>query len=228
VISAAVSGTGSFAVNTPALVVKEIKISGVQLADRNAVKTAAKAALGQNILLLKKSPIVSKIDSFNEVKEVEIGRIFPNKVWIKVQERKAAAILTDNSKYCYVQNDGYMYHMANGPVKQLPLLNVTKCDANKAGMTAQDADVKSGLEALRYARTAKIKVSKISVDHDGDMCLNMDSGFYVNLGQPDDIAKKMTLLRSALVYKPSLIREAAYIDISCPSAPVWKPKRNAI
>jgi hypothetical protein len=52
----------------------------------------------------------------------------------------------------------------------------------------------------------------------------MDSGFYVKLGQPDDIARKMSLLRSALAYRPSIAREAIYIDLSLPSAPVWRPK----
>lgn len=226
-VSAMISGSGSFALHTPSLVIKEVKISGVRLADRKIVEKTAKSALGQNILMLKKSPVISKINTLREVSEVKMGRTFPNKVWIRVWERKPAAVLTDNSKFFLVQDNGFMYHQVNGPQKGVPTLSVAGCGVIKAGLRSGSEDVKSGLEALRYAHRSKIRIVKISVDPDGDMCLNMGSGFYVNLGQSDDIAKKMSLLRSALACKPSLVREAAYIDISCPSAPVWKPRRAA-
>ncbi|MCL4499690.1 MAG: hypothetical protein M1335_05560, partial [Chloroflexi bacterium] len=80
---------------------------------------------------------------------------------------------------------------------------------------------------LKLACDGRIKVDKISIDHAGDMCLNMESDFYVKLGQPDDIARKMKLLHSVLVCRPSIAREARYIDLSSPSAPVWKPKMTA-
>ncbi|MGB9619601.1 MAG: cell division protein FtsQ/DivIB, partial [Armatimonadota bacterium] len=112
----------------------------------------------------------------------------------------------------------------NGPVRGLPLVSVARCGPVQLGQKCVSADVANAVEVLKYARKCELLVAKISVDPLGDMCLNMGGGFYVKLGQPDDVARKMSILRATLTCRPSIAKEAAYIDLSCPSAPVWKPK----
>ena len=223
-VSAVVSGAVAYALCTPSLDIKEIQIRGVRLADRSAVEKAAKTALGHNILLLRKSPTLSRIARLHEVKRVKMGRRFPNELWIRVWERKPDVVLTDTRTYCMAQDDGFMFHAVKGPVDKVPLIEVAKCECLKPGNVASTPAVLHALDVLACARKEQLKTSKISVDHRGDICLNMGSDFYVKLGQPDEIARKMSLLRRALIYKPSMAKQALYIDLSCPSAPVWKPK----
>ncbi len=52
----------------------------------------------------------------------------------------------------------------------------------------------------------------------------MGSDFCAKLGQPDDIALKMSLLRNALVHRPSIVREGGYIDLSLPQRPAGSRK----
>lgn len=222
--SVLVSGAASFAVKTPALEIKEVKIKGVRLADRAAVEEAARSALGRNILVLRKSPIISKIASIHEVKSVRMGRSFPNGVWVRVWERKPDAVLTDGRVHFMVQRDGFVFHKTGGAIRGLPTLSIPACTDLTAGRYARSESVVDALEVLRCVRREGLKADKISVDRGGDICLNMGGNFYVKIGQPDEVAKKMSILRSALIYKPSIAREAAYIDLTCPSAPVWKPK----
>lgn len=214
----------SYAIRTPDLVVREVKLYGVRLADKSIIKKSAKAALGQNIILLKKSPILNKIRQLSEVSEVQMGRSFPDKAWVRVIERKADCVLTDNKRYYLMQSDGFVFHSVKGPEKGLPLLIVEKCSPIKIGEVARSLYARDALEALKCSRKEHLNVDKISVDPDGDMCLNMGSGFYVKLGQPDDVAGKMSILRRTLAFRPSISSEAVYVDISCPRAPVWKPK----
>ena len=224
IISAVVSGAAAYTLCTPNLDVQDIQIYGVRLADRSAVEKAAKPALGHNIILLRKSPVLSRIARLTEVRQVKMGRRFPNKVWIRVWERKADAVLTDTRSYCMVQDDGFMFHAVNSPVEGVPLIEVAKCGSLKPGRISSSPVVLQALDVLKCARKEEIKTAKISVDDRGDLCLNMGSDFYVKLGQPDETARKMSLLRRALIYKPSIAKQALYIDLSCPSAPVWKPK----
>lgn len=226
-VSALVSSAIAYALRTPDLLIKEVKVHGIRLADRAVVEKAAKGALGQNILLLKKSPVLSRISCLSEVKDVRMGRILPNKAWIQVRERKADCVLTDTHRYYLAQADGFVFHATNGPAKGLPLVIVEKCDAVRINTHARLTQVQDALQALKYARTYKLSVDKISVDPDGDICLNMGSGFYVKLGQPDDVAQKMSMLRTTLTCKPAIAKEAVYVDLSCPSAIVWKPKAGA-
>ena len=227
VAAALVAGGVSYAFQTPELQIREVKISGVCLADAAAVKRAAKPALGTNILLLRKSPIVRDISKINEVAEVQVGRSFPNGVWVKVREKKASAVLANGCRYAMLRDDGFAFHAAKGPVKGIPTLEVAGCRRVKQGQLCCSQTVNCALEVAREARKRRLPVSKISVDHAGVICLNMEGGFYVKLGQPDDISRKMSLLRTALIRKPSLVRDAAYIDVSCPDAPVWKPRTSA-
>lgn len=222
-----ISGLASFAFQTPSLLVREVKISGVCLADKKSVQSAGELALGRNIILLRKSNIISRISSLPEVKEVNVDRRFPNKVWIFVTERRPDAILTDGRVCSMIQLDGLMFHRVSGPVRGIPTVQVARCDPICVGRISRSQNVQYALDALACARREKLAVTKISVDHVGDICLNMEDGFYVKLGQPDEIPRKMAILRSALVCKPSIGREAVYIDLSCPNAPVWKPKSVA-
>ncbi len=77
---------------------------------------------------------------------------------------------------------------------------------------------------LDASRKQKLKLCKISVDPNSDICLNMGNGFYVKMGQPDEVERKLSLIRKALDFKPSFAQDAVYMDVSCPAAPVWKPK----
>lgn len=231
-ISAAVGCASSYAVQTPALTIKEVVVRGIHCADKAQVHQAASSVLGKNIILLRKGPVLDRIRSVHEVESVKIGRTPPGKVWVELKERTAGGIL-DCGANCYlVQNDGLAFHkVARGesPARDagIPVLEVTDHGRVSEGIRCSSRGVKCALQIAKLARERRLKVAKISVDRLGDICLNMGSGFYVKLGQPDEIAKKMSLLRDALVYKPSLAREAAYIDLSCPTAPVWKPKSGA-
>jgi len=221
------AGSISFALRTPTLSIDQVQIKGIHLADKSAITTMAMQAHGQNILLLRKSPIIRKIREINEIKNVKMGRRFPNRVWVRVWERKPDVVITDNSCYCLAQSDGFMFHRTSGPVKGLPIVELGDSERVKAGKKVSSMIAQCALEVFKYARKDGLKLSKISVDPDGDMCLNMGSDFYVKLGQPDDIALKMSLLRNTLAHKPSIVRDGAYIDLSCPKYPVWKPKEVA-
>ncbi len=217
-------GVVSYAFQTPALVVRKVRIEGVRLADHADVECAARAALGRNILLVRTGPITKAIRRLPEVASVRLARSFPDGISVAVQERKPEAVVSHRASCCMVQADCLAFHRTDGPVRGLPTVQVARSTRVREGEICLSADVANALEVLKCARKCELSVAKISVDPFGDMCLNMGSGFYVKLGQPDDIAQKMSVLRTALTYRPSIASEAAYIDLSCPSAPVWKPK----
>lgn len=234
VASACVGCVSSYALQTPALAVREVEVRGIHCADKAQVQQAARAVLGKNIIMLRKGPVVRCIDAVHEVEDVQMGRTLPGKVWISIEERKPGAVLVCGGKCFLLQDDGLVFHclakarpQEYARARGVPLLIAADCRCVKLGATCSAPGVQCALSITRIARERRLEVAKISVDRLGDICLNMGSGFYVKLGQPDELEKKMSLLRDALAYKPSLAREAAYIDLSCPTAPVWKPKQAA-
>lgn len=217
----------SFVLRTPSLDIAAVDIKGVRLADQKAIGNAAMLACGQNVLLLNKHRILKKITKVTEIENAKMGRRYPNKIWIRIWERKAGAVVTDGSKFCLVQPNGFMFHEVNGPVNGIPVIEIGNRERIKTGEKLHSMAARSTLLALNCANRERIKLSKISVDPQGDICLNIGRDFYVKLGQPDDIAHKLSLLRTALIRRPSIVRDGVYIDLSCPSATVWMPKEIA-
>ncbi len=216
----------SFSCQAPALAIKEVNITGVSLADKTAVRNAGHLALGRNIFLLRKSPIIARIRRLDEVAQVKVGRSFPNKVWIELREKSGRGnyryqgLLPRAGRWADVPQ-------GDGPVNGLMLIEVARPGPIRPGVKSDSQSVRGALEVLSSVRRQRLQVSKISVNPVGDICLNMEGGCSVILGQPEDIAQKVSMLRRTLVYRPSIAREAAYIDLSCPSAAVWKPKTIA-
>lgn len=217
----------SFALHTQSLDIATVDIKGVHLADQKVIENIAMHARGQNILLLNKHRIIANVTKVTEIKNAKMGRRYPNKVWLRVWERKAGAVITDGSKFCLIQPDGFMFHEVNGPVNGIPMIELGNKEQINLGKKLHSMAARSALSVLNSANSERIKLSKISVDPQGDICLNMGSDFYVKLGQPDDIAHKMLLLRTTLTRRPSIVRDGVYIDLSCPGATVWMPKEIA-
>lgn len=225
--SVLVSGAVGFALSSPDLVVEEVKIDGVQICSREAVKAAAEKALGKNIICLRKSPILAEISSLPEVDQVKMGRSFPDKVWVRIWERKPDAVLNCSNTYYLIQQDGLVFHKCAAPERGTTLVCVADGGSIKVGQKASSGDVRHALKVLEALRGQRLTAAKISVDPEGDICLNMGSDFYVKLGQPEEIGRKVSLLQRVLSWEPSIAQKARYLDFSCPSAPVWKPKTVA-
>jgi hypothetical protein len=222
------AGVGiSYVLTTPRLDVKSVAIKGVRLADAKAIQQAASRAVGHNIILTRTGPILEQVRRLSEVKQVRMGRRFPNRMWIRVWEREPEAVLATARGFYLVQRDGLVFHRVNAPPRDVPIIRVAGNERFAPGRTVRCAGAKCALGIIAIARGRAIKLGQISVDPEGDICLNMGSDFCVKLGEPDEIALKMSLLQKMLAHRPSIVREGGYINLVCPSNPAWKPNAAA-
>jgi cell division protein FtsQ len=223
-VVATISGSITYALTTPNLNVAKVEVKGVQLANTAAIEKSGSKAVGKNILLVRTSPMIREVRGLSEVKTVKMGRKFPNRLWLRVWEREPAAALVSNGGFYLVESDGFVFHRLDKQPVGVPLIHVTGGECLKPGRFASSPGIRCAMQVVRLARRDEIKLAKISVDPVGRICLNMGSDFRVFLGYPDEIARKMSKLRNALARKPSMVRDGTYIDLSCPTAPAWRPK----
>ena len=224
VVAFLVAGTAAFSLTTPNLLVEEINVHGVDLCSRAAVEAAAQVALGQNIILLRKSPIIAQIESISEVDHVKMGRAYPDRAWVRIWERKPDAVLNCDGRLFLVQKNGLVFHESDCASQGITLICAANSGKIKVGQKVCSTDVRHALKVMEQLRREHLTAAKISVDPEGDICLNMGSDFYVKLGQPEEIPRKVSLLQRVLSWEPMIAQKALYLDFSCPSAPVWKPK----
>jgi len=223
-ISVLLSLLTAYILRTPDLNIAKIEQSGVHLADSLKVDDIKDKALKQNILLFNKGAMVRELERIDEIQSVKIGRKFPHTIWIKVVEREPIASLKLSDGFAYIGKDGLAFHRSTDPAAGLPVLYASGCDNIELRKPELSANFEYAMNALKSIRNESLLCNKISVDQRANMCLNMSSGLLVKLGQPDDLPTKITQLRCTLEYKPSLEREALYVDVSCPSEKVYMPK----
>lgn len=224
VLVTAISGSITYALTTPNLNVTKVDVKGVHLADSSVVEKAYSQSIGHNIILVRTSPVLKRVRRLSEVREVKMGRRFPDRLWLRVWERKPEAALACDGAFYLIQRDGFVYHRLSKQPAGVRLIHVTGGERPQPGRLMGSRGIKCAMEVLRLARRDEIALAKISVDPQGRICLNMGSDFRVFLGYPDEIARKMAKLRNALAHRPSMVRDGNYIDLSCPTAPAWRPK----
>lgn len=222
------AGSVTFALTNPRMNITSVELKGAKLTDAKAIEKITGAAVGSNIVLFRKASMLRKIADHNEVQFVKMGRKYPNKLWVRVWEREPCAAIINDGHWYLIQSDGFVFHKTSAVPKGAPMVHLATATPLKPGQRCQSPAVSSVLQIIRIAAQHQTEFRKIIVDQFGDICLNMDSDLCVKLGQPDEIARKMSLLRHALLERPSIAREGEYIDLSCPSAPVWKRKATLL
>lgn len=235
VLSGIITGV-YYTITSPELMIKRVEVRGTRLLDSDMIKSdvwsiinSDRSAVGKykNILMLSKKRVTKSVMKHPEVKSVRVGRLLPKTIILKVEERKAFAAVTNGEVYWLVDRDGLLFHQVHAVPSATPAVILPVGKSIRQGKMPAESALYPCLACIAdwNALTAnqKSKVSKISVDPAGNLCLNIGSEFYVKLGQSVEIADKLKVL-SQILEKPEIGERALYIDVSCKEAPVWKPR----
>ncbi len=82
--------------------VKEIKIYNNSILTENDIKKNLSFLYNKNIIFLKSSKIEKKLAEYSFIKRLEIKKIYPNKLEIKIFEKEPIAIIIDKEKKYYL------------------------------------------------------------------------------------------------------------------------------
>lgn len=216
----------AFVLQTPLLLVREVRVKGLRFTARDRVEGLARRALGKNIIILPAGKISRSIAEIPEVSRVSLNRVFPDTVEICIVERRPFAVLLCKSQIYLVQRDRFVFHQAKNVPQGFPVIEVADLGAVRVGQRCELDVLCTAIRVIDSARKKELPVSKISIDRLGDICLNMCNGLRVRLGQPENLDAKMTVIRTALICKPELAREALILDVTCPRFPVYRPKSS--
>lgn len=200
-----------------------MKVVGTRLLNKKSIQAdAEEVTIGKNILLLSKKNVAEEIRKGRpEIKEAKIGRVLPRTIVVRITERtpyvSATIIGGKNPSYWLVDKSGIPFHEVSKPPDSAPVVEFAPKLKLRfvAGKTMKNRAFSSAIDCLENCRSAGYKTDKISVDQVGNLCLNIGSEFYVKLGQPIDVPKKLEVL-SKILARPDI---GSYIDISCYERP---------
>jgi cell division protein FtsQ len=172
----------NFAISSPYFQIKEITVHGCKELTEKEILSYAAVNPSQNLLAINLGTIARRIESNPWVKEVSVGREFPNRLIIDLQERTAVALVKRDNGFNLLDLDGVAFKkLEKNDEVDIPVLN---------GCYSDDSDsviFTKSLELLRYLSASKEfpTIRNIAEIHGNEvfgLSLFTDSGLCIRLG----------------------------------------------
>ncbi len=214
----------AMALTSPHLAVKHVQVSGASLETSPWTYSTLRTALGDNILRAPVSELRKRLESHPVVEKAKVRRTLPSGLAAEITERTPYASVVWKSG-CYTVDRGLVpFRNTASPESGLPVIEALSAGAPTLGRRWESTYLEAGMQCLRAAGKSDLKVAKVSIDPVGDMCLNIGNGTEIRAGYPQDIEQKMTVASRVLASLPVPPGSIQYVDVSCPSAPAYRPR----
>ena len=110
-VSLVVSFIVFFLITSPDFTVKKIDIKGCKYSDEDKIRKISDSFFGTNLFIIKKGKITKQLSGISEIKEVKISRKFPDKINIRLIERKAVATIENDTRTYLVDKEKFVFHI---------------------------------------------------------------------------------------------------------------------
>lgn len=223
----------------PFLRVTKVRIEGAQTVPTEQVFAEARVPNAANIFWMAlRQPFVERLQT-NPIVDHARRRIkLPDTLILRIWERQPYATLASTGQFWLLDPHGVPYRTLDEPYPGLPVISAHDGIVQGVSISADSVVLGKplrgdwlrqtyGLIAL-LARNPTLEPTKIVVDKSANLGLNRGDSLQILLGQPEALAQKVALAQAAVTADGGdLARRAAYIDVSCPDQPVWKPRSES-
>ena len=213
----------------PGLHVTKVRVDGAQTLTPQQVFEEAQVPNRTNIFWMLRQPFTKRLAQDPVIDHAERSARLPNLLILTVAERQPFAVLAQSGQFWLLDRKGIPYRQLDKPLPNLPVIQAADgaLPAEIAlGKPMGTAWLPDAYHLLALTRTdPDWNGAKIVVDQNLNLCLNRRNRPQIRLGQSDSLPWKMALADAALsAYGGALSQRAAYIDVSCPQQPVWRPR----
>lgn len=218
----------NFAITSPYFEIKEIAVRGCKELTEKEILSYAAINPAQNLLAVNLGTIARRIEANPWVKEVSIGREFPDRLVIDLQERTAVALVKRDNGFNLLDLEGVAFKkLEKNDEVDIPVLN---------GCYSDDSDsviFTKSLELLRYLSASNEfpTIKNVAEIHGNDvigLSLFTDSGLCIRLGF-DSYENKLKRLNTVMadLERRNMKLGFLLIDLNDP-AKISVQKRNVL
>jgi len=216
--------------------VKSIDIQGSTHYKDGEIISLIPEVIGANIFEINKKKDEETILELNWVKEAELRKIFPDKVIIKLVERKPFLIIVYKDKYFLMDNEGVVLDKIekedlNGYKDLIRVRNVVNYSVNIGDKIAK----KNALSCVDIYKAfdsqikSMIKEARLEDNISGDIVFKTYNGVEIIFGDSSEIVKKVEILKQKNFLNELLKEETnSIIDLRSPDSPVIKNSGGSI
>jgi cell division protein FtsQ len=207
---------------SPRLGITCVEVVGAQSVPNSLIVWQAGIPEGANIIRLRPSRVARRVASLPAIRTAAVSRRFPHTVVIEVTERIPALFVSRPQGPLYLDQDGVCFEKIAQDV--LPAVELVGIPTERfaPGRRLADRRLPAALEACARAQREGLPPRRLVVGPAGELDLLLASGPTLKLGEPKQLAEKISKAKLAL---RALGKRgpAEYLDVSCPDAIVWKP-----
>lgn len=207
------------------------KVKNIDVQDNTHYKDEEVSSLvpevvGTNIFEINKKEVEETITrELNWVKEAELSKVFPDKVVIKLIERKPGLKIVNKGEYFLIDNEGVVLDEINegeqDSYKDLILIkNAVNYDVN-VGEKIAKKNILSCVDiykAFDSQLKSIIREARLEDNISGDIVFETNDGKEIIFGDSSDIVKKVEILKQLLKEET----DYTIIDLRSPDSPVMK------
>lgn len=223
----------------PYLRVTKVRIEGAQTLPSERVFAEARVPDGANIFWMAlHQPFVRRLQADPVVDHAGRSIQLPDTLVLRVRERQPFATLAAGEQFWLLDAHGVPFRTLTAPAPGLPLVSARGDAVLNVPLTPEGVVLGRPLRGEWLKETFKLialvakhrdlEAAKIEVDKNANLRLNRGDNLQILLGQPEALALKVALAQAVVTADGGdLAHRAAYIDVSCPEQPVWKPRSEA-
>lgn len=204
---------------SPLLRVDEVKVVGARRTPADDVVAAAALGSEENLLLLSTSEVAERVRGLPWVQSVDVDRMLPGKVRIRVSERRPAMILSLGAARWTIDATGRVLQ-SGATGRSLPVLAGVQVATVEPGVRLRTKEAQAALAVWRrLPRSLRRDVVGIVAPTMERITLSLADGTLVRYGAPEEIPAKNEILTVLLKRVRAEDTQAAYIDVRAPLHP---------
>ena len=213
----------------PGLHVTKVRVEGTQTLTPQQVFEEAQVPSRMNIFWMLRQPLTRRLALDPVIAHAERSVRLPDTLVLTITERQPFAVLEGAGQCWLLDPNGVPYRQIERPLPHLPVIEAAAAalpDPVTPGRPLGAVWLPDAYRLLALTEADRqLSGAKIAVDQNLNLCLNRKDMPQIRLGQSDALPWKMALTEAALsAYGGALSQRAAYIDVSCPQQPVWRPR----
>jgi len=197
--------------------VRDVEVEGSQKIPRETVVSFTELEGMSNLFSLRLKDVAKRLESHPWIEQVQVRKVFPNKIWIRIVERKPIAILQLEEFY-YIDAKGLIFSPVGDKEEyNYPFFTgLTRGALEKEPLETKRLILKA-LEFLRVAHKERVfppeEISEIHMEKTfGIQCFTKTEGIEVRMGW-EHFGEK--LRRLSIIWSDLKKRGVSAVSIDC-------------
>lgn len=207
--------------------IKNIQIQGNNKVSDEIIEQYLDVKYDKNIFIYSTKKIKKSLEQNTYIETVSIKKIFPNTIQVNINEKGIVALIKDENKYCYIDNNLNVIDRLNEIDKnEKAIIIETEYDLNNENIIKfENDDIKKGLiylmECISNNNLSK-KIKKINYEQD---IINMYSidGTNIILENNNKLKYNISKVSSILVDLQTRNNKGGNIDLTSYKYAIYTP-----